>query len=110
MDTGRWFRITFVSGLLGAFALLEAPALGLLVLAVIALLSMRLGRDALSGLLIGVGAGVIVLLGQAQLRCAQDAHCTAPDVTVWFVCAALATLAGVLLLMSVRLRVTRPQP
>lgn len=102
-DTARWSWITFVSGLLGSLALLELPALGAFALAVIALLSVKLGRAALSWLLIGVGTGIVLLLGQAQIRCAQDAHCTAPDVTAWLVISGLSLFAGVLLLTLSRL-------
>lgn len=93
---GRWSRITFVSGFLAALVLLVLPAVALLLLAGIALLSVRLGRAMLSALFIGVGAGIVVWLGQARIRCALDTHCTAPDLTVWFVGAALALFAGLL--------------
>ncbi len=93
----RWW-IGLAAGVLSALALLELATLGVIIIAVVAVLSMKQGRAAVSGLLVGLGLGIFLLLGLAQLRCGQDPHCSGPDVSAWFVAAAVALPAGVLLI------------
>jgi len=93
--SGRWARATFGIGFLVALVLLERPTAGIALFLVTALASLKLGRSPLAALLIGVGVGVFVWLGQAEIRCAADAHCArGTDTTPWFAGAALTTAIG----------------
>lgn len=95
---------------MSGLAVLELATLGLVVAVGIGALSMKQGRAALSGFLVGLGLGISLLIGQAQLRCGQDPHCFGPDVTAWFVAAALALLAGVLLIAVRGFAIGGPRP
>jgi hypothetical protein len=71
-----WF-VGFVMGNLGGFLLLEGPTLGLAILAAMAVLVRLAGRAiaGAGGLLMGVGAIWIALLGRVKLSCTIDAGC-----------------------------------
>ena len=84
------------------------PTLGLVAATLaLAYFTTRFGRIGASGVLVGLGTGVVVITGQAQIRCALASGCTAPDVTALFLLASAVIAIGVTL-GAVRLKRVDP--
>jgi hypothetical protein len=93
-----------VIGVGGGFLVLIFPTLGLVLvgLGVVGVLRARRRRAGGSGLLIGIGATIIVLLTRAQLECeavdaAPNQGCNGPDLTPFFVVSGVLVALGLVL-------------
>jgi len=103
-DLGMWM-LSAVTGALGVFILFTLGTPGLLVLFALLLVWTRSGgRGSLKvgGALAGFGATLLLILIAANARCAEfsgqpDQSCTAPDVTVTSVAAAVVLVIGLAL-------------
>ena len=108
-------RVLFLAGLvlgtLLGLAFLLAPFTVIPGLVVWAwLISRRPRYLGASGALVGFGAMWLLLIGQASLRCANDATCTQPDVTPWLVISAVILGSGVLVGLASHRRMNLRRP
>ena len=98
------FVLGFVLGILSALGFLTLGTPGLLIMLVGLIWSMRYpwALGSVSGVLIGIGATVLLLVTAAAARCAAanqrgpgfESSCTAPDSSLLLTLAAAAVAAG----------------
>lgn len=95
------------AGALGGLLALELPVIGYAILVAFAGPALVVGprRAALGGLLLGAGALALLLLGRADLACAEfnegvGQGCVAPDLTPWRVVGGASVMIGLILTVS----------
>jgi hypothetical protein len=113
----RPFALGFALGILSAFGFLELGVAGLVILLIGLVWSLRYpwALSSVSGLLVGVGATVVVLITAANARCAAanqhgpgfESSCTAPDSSVLLTLAAVAVAAGLAIAAATAVRAKR---
>jgi hypothetical protein len=99
----------FVVGVTAGLATLEIPTLGWLLVAVFAALAAIMGprAAAIGGLLTGLGAIWVVLLGRVAITCqatGDEPGCHAPGIEPWLVVGAAMIAVGVALTIWARVR------
>jgi hypothetical protein len=113
----RAFALGFALGILSALGFLELGVAGLLMLLVGLVWSLRYpwALSSVSGLLVGIGATVVVLITAANARCAAanqhgpgfESSCTAPDSSLLLTLAVFAVAAGLAMAAANAVRARR---
>jgi hypothetical protein len=113
----RAFALGFALGILSAFGFLELGVLGLMIPLIGITWSLRYpwALSSVSGLLIGIGATVVVVITAANARCAAanqsgpgfQSSCTAPDSSLLLTLAAFAVAAGLAIAAAIAVRARR---
>src|SRR6266480_899934 len=110
------FALGFLMGILSAFGFLVFGTPGFLIPLIGVIWSVRYTSAAsLSGLLIGIGATVVVLISWADARCAAanqsgpgfQSSCTAPDSSVLLTLAGIAVACGLVVAAASAARARR---
>jgi hypothetical protein len=114
----RVFALGFALGILSAFGFLElgVPGLAILLIGIIWSLRYPWALSSVSGLLVGIGATVLVLITAPNARCAGanqsgpgfESSCTAPDSSLLLTLAAVAVAVGLAIAAAIAVRAKRP--